>query len=265
MAVLETTFRSYTLNRSVTFSALIPADRGLQSGKEPPFCMEGFKTLYLLHGYTGDHRDFINLTDISTLADTLKIAIIFPNGENSFYLEDQDIGTSHSAFVGKEIVELTRCIFPLSEKREDTYIGGISMGAYGALINGLRYTETFSRIFSMSGAFLELDIADRRDTLPDGVFSKTFQHRVFGDPVKLRQSNKDPRFLIEQLLKQGQTIPQIYQICGTDDLLIKVNRTLHHFLQKHNVNHIYCEDTGAHDWNYWSQNLGKCLKWLIED
>ena len=265
MALIETTFRSFTLKRSVTFTALIPADRDSQPEQGYKHVNNQFKTLYLLHGYTGNHRDFIRLSNIGSLADTLGMAIIFPSGENSFYLEDRELGTNHSNYVGIELVEFTRSIFPLSRNREDTFIGGISMGAYGALINGLRYTKTFSRILSLSGAFIELDIADCGTTLSDEVFSEAFQRRIFGDPGMLRQSDKDPRFLIEQLLNRGRSIPRIFQICGTDDVLIRVNRTLDQFLVSHGVEHIYREDQGAHDWDFWNSNLEECLEWLIED
>lgn len=264
MALIETTFRSYTLKRSVTFSALIPADRDFKTGEETRFQRGKFRTLYLLHGYSGDHHDFMNLTDISQLSDSLGLAIIFPDGENSFYLEDSELGTSHSAYIGKELVELTRIIFPLSERREDTFIGGISMGAYGAVINGLRYTEIFSRIISMSGAFIELEIADRKETFSDGISNRMFQQRIFGEPSALRQSDKDPRFLIEQLLNKGRSVPQMYQVCGLDDFLIGVNRTLHEFLMSRGVNHVYCEDSGVHDWDFWRKHLEKSLEWLME-
>lgn len=265
MALIETTFRSYTLNRSVTFSALIPVENDSPSGENSQSQRSKFKTLYLLHGFTGNHRDFLHFTDIASLSETLGLAIIFPNGENSFYLEDSELGTSHSAYVGKELVDFSRSIFPLSERQEDTFIGGISMGAYGAVINGLRYVDSFSRIISMSGAFIELEIADRGETFSDGISGKRFQQRIFGDPALLRLSDKDPRFLIEQLLSRDHSIPGIYQVCGSDDFLIGVNRTLHEFLLSNNVNHIYEEDFGDHNWDYWRKHLRKSLAWLMEE
>lgn len=265
MALVEIKFRSFTLNRSVTFSALIPADRDAISDKGCRYERRKFKTLYLLHGHAGDHNDFLHLTDVNLLADSFNIAIIFPSGENSFYLEDDDLGTSHSAYVGDELVEFTRRIFPLSENREDTFIGGISMGAYGALINALRYNETFSRIISMSGAFLGMEIADKGRTVSNQVFSKTFQRRVFGNPAALRQSNKDPRFLIEKLIHNNQPIPRIFQTCGREDPLIGVNRTLHDFLVSVGVKHRYSEEPGSHNWDLWRLALRKGVEWLFED
>lgn len=60
--------------------------------------------------------------------------------------------TFYSTYVGKELVEVTRKLFPLSHRREDTYIAGISMGGYGALYNGMRYRHTFSKVAAISPA-----------------------------------------------------------------------------------------------------------------
>ena len=43
-------------------------------------------------------------------------------------------------------------MLPLSTKREDTFIGGISMGGYGALYNGFKYRDTFSKVAAFSPA-----------------------------------------------------------------------------------------------------------------
>lgn len=60
-----------------------------------------------------------------------------PSGDNAFYIDQPKMNNNYGEFIGRELVELTRKMFPLSDKREDTYIGGLSMGGYGALRNGL--------------------------------------------------------------------------------------------------------------------------------
>ena len=66
-----------------------------------------------------------------------------PAGENSFYVDDEARGHLYGEFIGCELVEHTRQLFHLSEKREDTFIAGLSMGGYGAIRNGLKYHQTF--------------------------------------------------------------------------------------------------------------------------
>lgn len=262
MALVDVNFVSYTLKRQVGFKALIPTDNLFFPGKETEFQSQPARTLYLLHGYTGCSNDFLMSTSIFQLAIQHNIAVIMPNGENAFYLEDEDKGEDYSKFVGKELVDFTRSMFHLSDKREDTYIGGMSMGGYGALINALRYPETFSKAITISGAYVELDFADQKRYIPDFNSDEKYQKKVFGDVETMRQRNVDPRFCIEELLRQGRAIPQIYSACGEQDFIISQNRKLHRFLEEMNVPHEYCEGAGAHDWGYWNHHLAAALDWL---
>ena len=80
-----------------------------------------------------------------------------PSGDNKFYIDNPDSGEMYGSFIGKELIEFTRKTFPLSQKREDTFIAGLSMGGYGALVNGcLLYTSGrgfpfFPRRFLIAG------------------------------------------------------------------------------------------------------------------
>ena len=56
------------------------------------------------------------------------IAIVMIDGDNSFYVDDEQRNAYYSRYVGEEIVEVTRKLLPLSHRREDTFIAGISMG-----------------------------------------------------------------------------------------------------------------------------------------
>ena len=113
-----------------------------------------FKTLFLLHGITGNHTDFISETRIRALAEEHNLAVIMPSGYNAFYLDQPESHNYYGSFVGEELVRMARSMFPLSTRREDTFIGGVSMGAYGALRNGLHYCENFGAIVALSSAMV---------------------------------------------------------------------------------------------------------------
>lgn len=265
MALTEVNFVSYTLKRQVSFKALIPTDNLFFPGKETAFQSYPARTLYLLHGYTGCGNDFLTGTPVFQLAIQHNIAVIMPNGENAFYLEDEAKGEDYSKFIGKELVDFTRSMFHLSDKREDTYIGGVSMGGYGALINALRYPDTFSKAITLSGAYVELEFADQKRYIPDFNSDEKYQKKVFGDVETMRQRNVDPRFCIEELQRQAKPIPQIYFACGEQDFMIAQNRKLHRFLEDAQIPHTYSEGTGAHDWGYWNHHLAAALDWLDQE
>ena len=145
MAILEVEFDSKTLKRTVSFRTVLPSEKF-----KPPY-----PTLYLLHGLMGNSGRWVYYTDIRYLAESMGIAIIMPSGENSFYLDvlvkDGCLG-DFGAYIGQELVEVTREMLPLSTKREETFISGMSMGGYGAIRNGLKYHETFGKIVVFAGA-----------------------------------------------------------------------------------------------------------------
>ena len=153
MAFIRAEFMSESLKRIVPVTAVIPSDTTNFSGTGTNPAKPPYKTLYLLHGIYGSDMDMIANTNVMRLARERQLAVVMPAGENHFYVDDRN-GMKYGEFIGKELVEATRRMFPLSDKREDTFIAGMSMGGYGALMNGIKYYETFSHIASMSTAVI---------------------------------------------------------------------------------------------------------------
>ena len=71
----------------------------------------------------------------SRFANERGLCVVMPSGENMFYVDQEHTHNHYSQFIGEELVEMTRAMFPLSHKKEDTFIAGLSMGGYGAIVN----------------------------------------------------------------------------------------------------------------------------------
>ncbi|WP_240647274.1 alpha/beta hydrolase [Paenibacillus nanensis] len=153
MAMMQIHFFSACMKREVTFNALLPLDQP-ESPHTEGESVKPLKSLYLLHGYCGSHTDWISFSRIRELSDRHRIAVFMPAGENRFYLDDEESDERMGEYVGQELVAFTRRMFPVSRLREDTMIGGLSMGGYGAIRNGLRYSDTFGGIIALSSALL---------------------------------------------------------------------------------------------------------------
>lgn len=149
MATLHLNFRSDSISRSVYPVAFLPDYNGWNDVKPP------YRTLYFLPGYSGGGLETATFTNFAMYSALYGVAIILIDGENSFYLDDDLRGAKFSQYAGKEIVEATRALLPLSHKREDTYIGGISMGGYGAARYAMKYPEYFSAALLLSPAVWE--------------------------------------------------------------------------------------------------------------
>jgi S-formylglutathione hydrolase FrmB len=261
MATLQINFFSKCLLRGVTFNAVVPVDKFAMPG-QPEREKKPFKTLYLLHGIFGNHTDWLNGYRTQALAEERNLAVIMPAGENHFYVDNEASGQMHGEFIGRELVEFTRDLLPLSRKREDTFIAGLSMGGFGAVRNGLKYHDVFGCLAGMSSAFVLDAAVNSKPDDPSPIGRRGYFESVFGDLDKLKGGDKDPRGLVTSLKASGAALPKIYLSCGTEDFLIGANRDYHQFLLDNGVEHTYVEGPGAHTWEYWNEYIKKVMDWL---
>jgi len=202
MALIQVNFISQSLMRTVPIQVILPVDKirfpGMPEREEKPF-----KTLYLLHGIFGNYTDWVSGTNIQRWAEEKNLAVVMPSGENGFYVDRAEEHNYYGEFIGKELVEITRKMFPLSRKREDTFIAGLSMGGYGALRNGLEYHETFGCIAGLSSAMIAEGIEKRTDDVPFFIESRTYAESLFGNLDEMAKSDKNPAWLAKKLAKEG--------------------------------------------------------------
>lgn len=254
MAFIEMNIMSESLMRTVPVNVILPADK---IGVPESQAVQRYKTLYLLHGIFGSHVDWVNGTKLQRWAEEKNLCVVMPAGENRFYVDDPIRHDYYGRFIGEELVRLTRRIFPLSPKREDTYIAGLSMGGYGALRNGLKYHETFSHIAGLSAANVLQGV-------PVDMYFTTevFLRSIFGDLEKARNSDNSIDWLIDERQKRKETDQKIYLCIGQDDSLLQTNRELCQHFKKAGFDITYEEGPGDHEWDFWNRYIKRVLEWL---
>lgn len=261
MAFIQMNMLSKSLMRTVPVNVILPADKmvfpGMPVREDKPY-----KTLYLLHGVFGNYTDWVCGTRIQRYAEENDLAVVMPSGDNAFYVDQPAANNFYGKFIGEELIELTRKMFPLSRKREDTFIGGLSMGGYGAMRNGLKYSDTFGYIVALSAALHVEEMAARTE---DGCFfieSKRYAEACFGDLTKLLESDKNPKYIVKQLTSAGKPLPKIFMACGDKDSLLGPNREMAAFLEEHGADVTFEVGPGAHEWDFWDTYIKKAIDWL---
>jgi len=253
MARLDLNYYSAVLRRFINVVCYIPNDKEGGNGYLPS--PKKFKTLYLLHGMYGGQEDWNNFSRVCYYAHEHDIALIMPDGLNDFYLDTYDESQKYGKFIGEELIEYTRSLLPLSNKRKDTFIGGLSMGGYGALRNGFRYADKFSNIIALSPA------VNIGKVECDQNISKHEMERLFGPFNKIKNTEASIEYLVKHADKK--LIPNIYLAIGTADFLYQHVIDFKKFLDKNTIKYTYVEEEGiGHVWDFWDRQIKKGIEWL---
>lgn len=262
MATFQTTFFSHTLRRSVPLVVCLPIEAPPNVPQKEK--VEPFKTLYLLHGFSEGHNCWLHGSNIEALSRQHNLAVVMPAGENSFYLDDEAREALYGKFIGEELISFTRKAFHLSHAKQDTSIGGLSMGGYGAIRNGLKYSCTFGAIMAFSSALITEDVSEMTEGSNNGIASYAYFEHTFGKPCNVIDSDVDCKALAKKLVESKKPFPQMYLACGSEDFLIEQNRSFSKFLKQINYPHTYIESPGVHDWVFWNEYIVKALDWYLK-
>jgi putative tributyrin esterase len=252
MALIDCKFFSETLGLSSSMRVILPeqtagqiglAGRSRDSARHP--------TLYLLHGLSDDETIWSRRTSIERYAATLGLAVVMTNVHRSFYVNMKH-GLRYWDFVSEELVTKARSFFPLSMRREDTYVAGLSMGGYGALLLGLRKPEQYAAAASLSGV-CDITLATRR--------GEDFA-LAFGADAALGGGEYDPFHLASELAASERPKPKFYTCCGSEDFLYEENVRFRDHLSALAFDHHYEHGPGEHEWGYWDRMIQRVLAWL---
>ncbi len=263
MATLTCDYYSLARKGFTSFTAILPMDP-LPAGPYPVQYTRGlWPTIYLLHGYSGNRNDWLLRSRIEEWAQKRGYAVVMPDGANRFYLDNEETGELYGTFVAEELVDVTRRMFPLSHKREDTIISGMSMGGFGAIRNGLKYADTFGAIIAHSSALITDEVAEMQPGSGNGIAPYGYFRHVFGEMDKVLGSDKDPKHLAQACLEQGNA-PRLFLACGSEDFLYAQNCDYHEHLRRIGYAHEWWVRPGVHDFDFWNASLLASLDWLAQ-
>lgn len=221
----------------------------------PDWCnLDHLPLLVMLHGMYGGHTDWVNkghldetATDLILAGDIEPLIILMPDGDNSFYINGSQ--GDYESYIVSELVGAVDQEFPTAATRETRFIGGLSMGGYGALYLGLRHSEMFSAIGAHSPAILE----PSSDSVSHYLYGENGELFAERDVVSLIETNgwpEDTRFFID--------------IGNSDNLIGGVFRLISVLFKGVHLRdyqgHVW---PGVHDWSYWSKHAPDYLRFYM--
>lgn len=253
MAFIECHFFSDCLGVSTSMNVILPQAASNQIGMRGRVRDARHPTLYLLHGLSDDHSTWMRRTSIERYATELGLAVVMPAVNRSFYA-DMPSGQRYWQFVSEELPALARSFFPLSDRREDNFVAGLSMGGYGAMKLGLSFPDRFAAVASLSGA---LDLGLVVENHPTDEF-----RQLFGQPATFKGTGVDLFHLAERLATSKELPPKLFQCCGREDFLYEDNLRFRDHCRHLGLELTYEEEAGAHEWAYWDAKIQRVLAWL---
>ncbi len=238
MSVISGSVLSASLGRHVSFTAILPHDQK----KAPEY---GFPTLYLLHGRTDDAHTWLYRSNIERYALARGLAVVMPDAGLSNYINMAN-GKNYFDFVSDELPKLMNEIFRLSFRREDTYVGGVSMGGYGALRCALLRSERFAGCIAI-GAMCDIEQQILADCQSG---DEPLWRGILGEKLSVPKS-LDIYRLVADNRNFVNICPKFYIACGKNDRYFDQNLRLKDVLDQNRVDYTFEQAGAGHDWGFW--------------
>lgn len=228
---------SISMNKEVEVVLILPEKMVNQK--------ENCPVVYLLHGYGGDAKSWLNIKPkLPDLADKLDIALVCPDGENSWYWDSPlDSSYCYETFISVELIKYVDQYYSTIADRKGRAITGLSMGGHGALWNAIRHRTIFGAVGSTSGG---VDIRP----FP----TKWEMSKQLGDFVNNQQCWEEHTVINLVKTLQNKELAIILD-CGESDFFIEVNKELHKWLLAYEIEHDFITRPGRHNGEYWSNSI----------
>lgn len=269
MALFQLNFESQYLGNNHTVSVIMP-DRPKDTGAAD-FYGNGqkYKVMWMLHGTYGDHYDWVRKSMLEIYAREVNLICVMPSGMNADYVNWPGFATGYNMgdYLTKELMPLIYNWLPASDKPEDNFIVGLSMGSIGALNYALDHPDRFAGAAMLSAAPRDPDSIDW-EAIEKGTIDKEANQRLLnaiqnaGGKEKYLENSPWNKFF--RAFKADKKLPKMYFCTGLEDkLVLDGYMKLKKMAQEKRLPVTFHEIPGlAHEWRFWDQEIQNVLKFF---
>ena len=145
-------FESNKLGRKVSYSIYLPSDYNTSKRNYP--------VLYLLHGYTDNETNWIQMGQMKTIADraianeeAVPMIIVMPDAWDTWYINQYDGKVPYEDMFFEELIPYMEKTYRIRSDKESRAIAGLSMGGYGSFLYSLHHPDMFCACAPLSRRF----------------------------------------------------------------------------------------------------------------
>ncbi len=232
---VESKFWSSALGREMPLTVYLPP--GYDSTRNLHY-----PVLYMLHGLGGSHlqwqRDglFTVATEMNQAGQLPAMIIVTPEGEDGYWMDHASGGPKYGTYVARDVVAFVDSQYRTIPDGAFRAIGGMSMGAHGALQLALNNPGEFGTVGAHS--LVLRNKAQAFDFFGD---ERSFESR---DPVSILRRDPGPAQRLN-----------LWIDIGSGDSWLAAAASFDQQLQSERVAHLWHVYSGAHDDTYWTSHL----------
>lgn len=199
--------------------------------------------IYLLHGYSGNYKQWHGIMDAQKYADEYGFIIVCPDGLfNSWYINSpaKKDWQYESFFFDELFPDIIKRYKPDTSK---IFISGLSMGGHGALSLFIKHPELFASAGSTSGGVKLRDFS-----------AKYGLSDLLGNPSK--EDEIWDNYSVTPNIHKLQNInkPFIFD-CGSGDFFYTYNNELKQRCDELKLKATYISQPGTHNKAYWAKSI----------
>jgi putative tributyrin esterase len=264
MALLHLNFESEYLYGNTDVSVIMPDKPREITPTDFYGNKQKYKVLWLLHGTYGDHTDWVRKSNIELYACEKDLVVVMPSALNSDYIDWPKFSTGYNAegYLINELMPLIYNWLPVSDKREDNYIAGLSMGSMGAAQFAVWYPEKFAAAGLLSGSPLNWH------NIPESRFDERTKTQIeaLGGIEGVLASHRNVWDQIGELAGKN-VLPRLYVTSGTDDFLYDdLYLPFKEHAKEIGLDATFEEIEGYnHEWRFWDITIQHALEFFHID
>ena len=252
MACFRASIRSLVMEMDTLVNVVVPYDQYEPNGEPKKID----KVLYLLHGLKQNADSWQRFSSAERYAGYYGYAVIMPEVQRSFYT-DMVFGPKYFSYLTEELPHVMHRMFRLPDDPQKTFVGGLSMGGYGALKCALNYPDRYAGAICLSSGF---DLLTDPEKLVNIYTSREELQGVTG--LDLKAKPEDDLYAIADSWPADRPKPRLYIAVGTEDYLHGKNLEMRDRLVKDGFAPCYEEWPGIHDWRFWDAGLERGLRYM---
>lgn len=281
MALITLDFESEYMGSNQNVNIIVPDKPRDISCKDFYGNKVKYRVLWLLHGTFGGYSDWIRKSNIETYACEKNFIVVMPGIANADY-EDWPtftLGLNAEKYIVDELMPLVYNWLPASNKREDNFIAGLSMGGKGTLHFALKYPQLFAKAAILS--YLPSDMENDKQEL-EKLYALSLDEVISNNDVmhsKQRLYNcmhnigsvdayLDSYYNLRRKMKEADVskLPEMLFTCGTEDSIFKNEiEPFKAFLKEIGMEAKWSLGKGDHEWRVWERDIQIAFSFFVDD